>query len=151
MNDIKNNPNFKKYFELDEPHQKVLEGVRYEDGDASIKAGANLAFSGLMIATSILLLSSSTDSILFLHKDHSLLLLSSLTGLLFLFVSAFFALSAIVMTGSYADGRDEALTAFYQYVKIKSLRVRSSIFCSMIGAGIAMLSLFSTIFLKILS
>lgn len=47
------NKRFAKVVNLNERDRSVLESLRYRDGDQSVKAGAFLGFSGLMIASAV--------------------------------------------------------------------------------------------------
>ncbi|WP_125564303.1 hypothetical protein [Pseudoalteromonas rubra] len=97
-----NNPygeRFKKLVELDETSIRILDGIRYRDEDLSVKSGAILAFSGLMIATSIVQLSTSEGSLVYIPKDFTFLTITNSLGLIFLFVSSLISLFGLISSG----------------------------------------------------
>ena len=49
---------FRKQIRLDQEKLRILDSIRYRDEDLAVKAGATLAFSGLIITTSIVQLST---------------------------------------------------------------------------------------------
>jgi|GEM_PF-6582685 len=59
----------KKAFALNDKEKLILESLRFQDGDISVKSGSVLAFCGLIIATSIVQFTASSDSYIFILKD----------------------------------------------------------------------------------
>ncbi|MFQ5535708.1 MAG: hypothetical protein ACE5EM_12935 [Sphingomonadales bacterium] len=76
--------NYEKVTELGSDELKILESIRFRDQDQSIKAGAILAFSGLLIATTIVQLSAPSESFVSL-QENNILLCASKFGLAVLF------------------------------------------------------------------
>ena len=110
-----NNPygeRFKKLVELDEKSVRILDGIRYKDEDLSVKSGGLLAFSGLMIATSIVQLSTSQDSIVNIPEEYKSLVVLNMIGLLCSFISALVSLFGIISTSKYSNEVNEALVQF---------------------------------------
>jgi len=135
------NLRFKKQLELDEKRLYILDSIRYRDGDLSVKSGAILAFSGLIIATAIVQLSTSPESVININKNEVFLILLNAIGLLLLFASSITNLCALISTGKYSDNAEDALLEFDDYVKIKSSRVKSSVKFAITGTVLVLLSL----------
>jgi len=145
-----NNPGrFKKVTELTDTEYRILESIRFRDDDQSVKAGAVLAFSGLIIATSIVQLSTSADSVVHVSKDDVDLLLLNVTGLLLLFLSAIVTIFALVSSGEYSDDKNKALIEFDEYVVKKSAKVKIAATLTSLGALCVLFALMTQLFQKL--
>lgn len=132
---------FKKLVELDAISIRILDGIRYKDEDLSVKSGAILAFSGLMIATSIVQLSTSKGSLVYIPKDFTFLTSINSLGLIFLFVSSLISLFGLISSGKYSNDVKEALIQFDDYVITKTKKIKiATIFC-LFGTSLVLISL----------
>lgn len=140
---------FEKVTELNDAEYRILESIRFRDDDQSVKAGAVLAFSGLIIATSIVQLSTSADSVVHVSKDDVDLLLLNITGLLLLFLSAIVTIFALISSGQYSIDKSKALIEFDEYVVRKSKKVKIAAALTSLGALCVLLALMTQLFQKI--
>ena len=130
---------------LNEKEKAILESIRFRDEDQSQKSGAILAFSGLMIATSTVQLSSSPDSILYIHSGNFMMLLNKI-GLMVLFLSSFISLRGMTLSSTYSDKKEEALPQFAKHISRRANLVKYSIFVAAIGSILILVSFFSALF-----
>lgn len=121
---MENLDRFKKVTQLTDSEYRILESVRFRDDDQSVKSGAVLAFSGLIIATSIVQLSTSADSVVHISRDDVSLLMFNIIGLLLLFLSSTVTIWALISTGKYSIDKNKALIEFDEYVINKAKKVR---------------------------
>lgn len=130
---------------MNEKEKAILESIRFRDDDQSQKTGAILAFSGLMIATSTVQLSSSPDSILYIHSEDFIMLLNKI-GLIVLFISSFISLRGMTITGTYSTEKDVAIQQFDKHISRRSKLVRYAIFSTAIGSILILISFFYALF-----
>lgn len=123
---------------------RILESLRFRDQDQSTKSGAVLAFTGLMIATSIVQLASSPDSMLHINPDSPAKYIN-LFGLAFLFASAFLSLYALVITSKYSQDAKTALFEFHSLVAKRSALSRWATILAVTGSASALLSFFLSV------
>ena len=114
---------FKKQIELNDGEKSVLESLRFQDEDLSLKLGSTLAFSGLMIATSIVLLSTSEDAIMHIDKTDLFLLILNSLGLLLLYISGIISILALISTTEYTNDTELALIEYDEYLKKKKKKL----------------------------
>jgi len=130
-----------KAFDLNDDEQLILQSLRFQDGDLSVKSGAILAFCGLIIATSILQLSASSDSYVFILKDSFSWYLNGI-GLILLFVSSSVCLRALTITQGYSESGKEALVQFHLLCVLRRKFVFYSVILTMIGSLLVLTPLF---------
>jgi hypothetical protein len=127
--------------ELDEAGGKILESLRFQDQDQSTKSGALLAFSGLLIATSIVQLSVGTDSPIHL-PDQSFWFYLCALGVAAHFVAASFALANLITTKSeYSSGVYEAMEEFEGLVSNRRGYLSCALWFSVGGTALSFLAL----------
>lgn len=118
---------FKKQIELNDGEKNVLESLRFQDEDLSLKLGSTLAFSGLMIATSIVLLSTSEDAVMHIDKTDLFLLILNSIGLLLLYISGIISILALISMTEYTNDTESALIEYDEYlIKKKKKLILSS-------------------------
>ncbi|MBL4746403.1 MAG: hypothetical protein JKY08_08540 [Flavobacteriaceae bacterium] len=117
---------FKKQIELTDREEKVLESLRFQDSDFSQKLGSTLAFSGLMIATSIVLLSTSEDAIMHIGKTDLFLLTLNSIGLFLLYISGIISILSLISTTEYTNNTELALIEYDEYLKKKKKKLMVS-------------------------
>ncbi len=117
---------FKKQVALDARKKNVLESLRFQDNDLSLKLGSTLAFSGLMIATSIVLLSTSEGAILHIDRTDLFLLNLNSVGLILLYASGISTIISLVLTTDYPEDAEQALIQYDDYLKKKKRRLNLS-------------------------
>jgi len=130
---------------LNEKEKAILESTRFRDEDQSQKSGAILAFSGLMIATSTVQLSSSPDSILHIHAEDFMMLVNKI-GLIVLFISSFISLRGMTLSSVYANNKEEALQQFSRHISRRANMVKYAIFVAAIGSILILASFFYALF-----
>ncbi|GAA4430630.1 hypothetical protein GCM10023091_00130 [Ravibacter arvi] len=135
----------KRLSKLSEEQHKVLESLRFKDQDLSTKLGALLAFSGLMIATSIVQLSTSEGSIIHVDISSVWLVWSNVFSLLLLFGSGFFCIFGLTSTGNYSSDGVAALEEYKTYLKNKMAALRWSVILVLIGSSLVLLTFFKVI------
>ena len=146
MKNIEDSYKFKVIANLSNKKQRVLESIRFEDEDQSIKIGSVLAFTGLMITTSMVQLSASKESVLYLQSGTTMLKVS-LIGILILFISAIISLYGLIVSRNYSESSDVALAEFDNLVNYRyKLSKIASVFTG-IGSTFILLSFF-VVFLK---
>lgn len=139
------NRKFANIITLNDREKSILESLRYTDSDQSVKAGAVLAFSGLMITSAVVQLSVSESSPLLLHRN-SFLIYVSMTGFYFLFISSFMALRSLTVSfKEYSQNIEKALLQFNNLINERSEWNKYSIRCSMFGAFNVLISFFGSI------
>lgn len=121
--------------------QRVLDSVRYQDQDQSIKAGAVLAFSGLIIATAIVQLSSGKPSLISVGTGSGELLYYFFS-LMALFGASLLSLVSLISTRKYSSSASEALAQFYYLIQFQKKLIFFSAILSIIGSGMVLFSLF---------
>ncbi len=90
--------------------------LRFQDGDISVKSGSVLAFCGLIIATSIVQLTASSDSYIFILKDSFSWYINGV-GLMLLFLSAGVCLRALTVSPSYSkDGKERSTCSILYFM-----------------------------------
>ena len=125
MNESNNFENrFKKQLNLSDKQCRILDSIRFQDEDKSAKLGSILAFSGLIIATSIVQLSTSENSIVHVDSNNLCLIVLNVVGLLLLFSASFICMIALISSKKYSKDTEEALVQFDDYVGAKKLRVK---------------------------
>lgn len=116
----------------DDEDIRVLHSLRFRDQDLSIKCGAMLAFSALLIACALVVLSAPADSHLYAPAggfETSCARLSAWLGI----AAAALAAAAIVFTRlSYAD---EAVPALNQYANVLQIKGRLLTFAVTVSAA----------------
>lgn len=132
---------FRKQIRLDQEKLRILDSIRYRDEDLAVKAGATLAFSGLIITTSIVQLSTSSDSVIHISKGETLLIISNFIGLFLLFISSLINLLALISTRKYPDSAIDALLKFDDYVAQKSSQIKYAVIFSITGTVLVLGSL----------
>lgn len=130
---------------LDDKEQAILESIRFRDEDQSQKSGAILAFSGLMIATSTVQLSSGSDSILFIESDSFMMLINKI-GLIVLFISSFISLRGMTLSSKYSNNKKEALPQFAKHISKRADIVKYAIIVAGIGSVMILVSFFYALF-----
>ncbi|OYT17483.1 MAG: hypothetical protein B7C24_02360 [Bacteroidetes bacterium 4572_77] len=130
---------------MNEEEKTILESLRFRDEDQSQKSGAILAFSGLMIATSTVQLSSSPESILYIHS-HGLMLLINKIGIVVLFISSFISLIGMTLSSKYPNNKEEALRIFSKHVSRRANLVQYAIILSAIGSVSILVSFLYALF-----
>lgn len=138
---------FAKLINLNEQNQLILDSIRFRDNDQSVKIGAVLAFSGLMIASSIVQLTAPSDSLLFVPKE-SIFLLFNQIGLIFLFASSFLALVGLTVTKKYSKDIDTALIEFDTLVNLRSRMSLWAMYLSIFGAFTVLISFFGVLLIS---
>jgi len=139
---------FKMIIDLDEKEKAILESFRFRDEDLSQKSGAILAFSGLMIATSTVQLSSSPASIIYVNPESFMMLVNKI-GLIVLFISAFISLRGMTLSSKYSNKKEEALPKFGQHVSIRANFVKYAVLVAAFGALLILASFFYSLFFNI--
>lgn len=137
---------FKKLLKLDSENIRILDGIRYKDEDLSVKSGALLAFSGLMIATSIVQLSTSQDSIVYIPRESTFLMAVNALGLIFLFIASIISLFGLITSGKYSDEVFTALIQFDDYVISKTRKIKLATISCLCGTILVLVSLFILLF-----
>nr|WP_319397659.1 hypothetical protein [uncultured Carboxylicivirga sp.] len=141
---------FSKQLDLDESQAKILESLRFQDEDLSAKLGSILAFSGLMIATSIVQLSTSEDSIIHVDNEKFFLLLLNSLGLLILFSSAIITIIGFILSGKYSNDTDRALIEFDNYLNCKRKLLKFAVILLLIGTTAILTSLIVVLISRII-
>jgi len=136
---------FKMLTDLDEDEYTILESIRFRDEDQSQKSGAILAFSGLMIATSTVQLSSSPESILYISSEEFMMLINKI-GLIFLFISSFISLRGMTLSSVYSNKKEEALPQFAKHISHRAKLVKFAIIVTAAGSIMILASFFYTLF-----
>ena len=131
---------------LNDQEKQILESIRFRDEDQSQKSGAILAFSGLMIATSTVQLSSSPDSILYIQSESFMMLVNKI-GLIVLFISSFISLRGMTLSGVYSNKKEEALPEFARHISRRAGLLKSAIFSAAFGSILILASFFYALFL----
>lgn len=135
------NERFRKLVDLDDTTLRILDSIRYKDEDLSVKSGALLAFSGLMIATAIVQLSTSQGSIVYIPRDYTLLMSLNALGLVSLFFSSIVSLLGLLATGKYSDELEVALIQFDDYTLKKNKKIKLATFFCLCGTSLVSSSL----------
>lgn len=141
---------FKKVTELIDTEYRILESIRFRDNDQSVKSGAVLAFSGLMIATSIVQLSTSPDAVVHVGSDQPVLLVLNIFGLVLLFVSSIITILALISSGNYPIDKNKALLAFDDYVIKKAKKVKVASLFTACGSSSVLVALMFQILKKLI-
>jgi len=131
---------------MNEKEKDILESIRFRDEDQSQKSGAILAFSGWMIATSTVQLTSSPDSILYIQSEGIMMLVNKI-GLIVLFISSFISLRGMTLSSTYSDKKEEALPQFARHISRRATLVKSAIFIAAMGSILILVSFFYALFL----
>jgi len=131
---------------LNEKEKEILDSIRFRDEDQSQKSGAILAFSGLMIATSTVQLTSSPDSILYIQPEGFMMLVNKI-GLIVLFISSFISLRGMTLSSVYSDNKEEALPQFARHISRRASLVKYAIFIAAFGSILILASFFYALFL----
>ena len=130
----------------DHKDKSILDSLRFRDEDQSQKSGAILAFSGLMIATSTVQLSSSPDSILYIHSEGIMMLLNKI-GLMVLFISSFISLRGMTVSSVYSKEKEVALYQFSLHVSRRAKLVKYAIIVAALGSSLILASFFYSLFI----
>jgi len=134
-----------KAFTLNDNEKLILDSLRFQDGDISVKSGSVLAFCGLIIATSIVQLTASGDSYIFILKDSFSWYINGV-GLILLFLSAGICLRALTVSPGYSKDGKEALVQFHALCVLRKKLVSFSVILTAIGSFCVLISLlFSTL------
>ena len=132
---------FKKQVNLTNTEKNILESLRFQDEDLSQKLGSTLSFSGLMIAASIVMLSTSNDAILHINKNNVFLLILNSLGLLLLYFSGIKAILTLISTTDYPNDPQIALIEYDKYLKAKKDSLILSSRLLLLGTSFIILSL----------
>jgi len=135
---------FKNLLGLSTEEMRALESIRFRDQDQSTKGGALLAFSGLLIATSLVQFSADESTVVFLSSE-SPLIFTALSGLLLLFVSSFFSLSSLVAGKNYSSNPRSALMEFFHLVQHRRRMITISYYLCLLGTIFTLITLFAKI------
>lgn len=130
----------KKAFALNDKEKLILESLRFQDGDISVKSGSVLAFCGLIIATSIVQFTASSDSYIFILKDSFSWYINGV-GLMLLFLSAGVCLRALTVSPGYSKDGKEALVQFYTLCILRKKLVSFSVKLTAFGSLCVLISL----------
>lgn len=130
---------------LDDKEKAILESIRFRDEDQSQKSGAILAFSGLMIATSTVQLSSGADSILYIPSESFIMMVNKI-GLIVLFISSFISLRGMTLSSKYSNDKKEALPQFAKHISRRAKLVKYAIIVAGVGSIMILVSFFYALF-----
>lgn len=125
----------------DDPHVKAeYEYLHKRDDDLSVKAGAVLAFGGLLIAAGLVLLAAEPGTSLHAPPGGVVALIGG-ASVAVLFIGAGLSLAAIAMTRTYDLSHAEAIVARYdRSVRRKEALWRASCLFTILGALAAALA-----------
>jgi hypothetical protein len=117
----------------DDAQLQILDNFRHRDQAIAFKSGAVLGFSGLMIASSLVQMSAGVDSVLHIDGAEPWFPLFSV-GLVLLFGSAIFALSAIISGTTRNDASSIAsLERYERLVTFRRNLMVGSVLLSLLG------------------
>jgi hypothetical protein len=135
---------------LAETQKDLLNSLRFQDQDLSGKLGSLLAFSGLIITSSIVLLSNSNSSIIHVEKEDWILLTLTLVGLILSFASGFITIHAFYSIKKYSNEIEIALIEYQNYLIQKRGSLRISSILVVIGGVIIILALLTSVIKELL-
>ncbi|MBI1394294.1 MAG: hypothetical protein GC152_16320 [Alphaproteobacteria bacterium] len=120
--------------------KRLLQSLRFQEQSVSTRAGALLAFSGLLIATTIVQLAGGEDSLVAIHARAQFLLATAGLGLLF--AAAFLSLASLVLSnGDYGEDAPAALARFHDLIRRKQALSAVALWLVAIGAAFVCISL----------
>jgi len=132
--------------DLDDHEKLVLDSIRHQDQDQSIKDGATLAFSGLLIATAIVLFASGQDSLTRITL-FSIQYYMAVLGILLLFLSAVAAMWSLISSRGYSDDARTALEEYHALIRLRQGRGACAIVLGIMGAASVIFAFFMEIIL----
>lgn len=131
---------FARQLALTGPQKEILASIRFQDQDQSVKGGALLAYSGLIIATVMVQLSAPQDSLVYVSNRFLFVILCFL-GLFCMLAAALLSLRSLVVTRPYSQSTEEAIIEFDNLVKLRRRLIKAAFWFCLVGSVLAIVPL----------